>query len=85
MVRINLLNGEIEITSDAKVNNEDDLLKELNRVLCFTITIYKKRLEKIQQRKISESEEVVLNGKIKDSIVMIPLDDIRYLIKESDL
>lgn len=85
MVQMKLLKGEIEIFSDEKVENEDDLFKELTRVLCFTITIYKRRLEKLQQKKLSELNEAIVNQKIRDSIVMIPMDEVREFIKETDL
>lgn len=84
MVQIKIINGEIEIASDEIVNNEEDLLKELNRVLCFTITIYKRRIEKLQKTMISELDEVIINQRIKDSIVMIPMDEVREFINESD-
>lgn len=84
MVHIKLINGEIQISSTENINNEDELLKELNRVLCFTITIYKRRLEKLQQRQITEMDEIILNQKIKESIVMIPVDEIRDFIEETD-
>lgn len=76
---------EIVISSDEKIENEDDLLKELTRVLCFTITIYKRRLEKIHQKKLTKLNETIVNHKIIDSIVMIPLDEVRELIKETDM
>lgn len=85
MVQIKLLKGEIEIFSDEKIENEDDLLKELTTVLCFAITIYKRRLEKLQQKKLSEINEAIINQKIRDSIVMIPIDEVRKFIKETDL
>ena len=83
MVQIKLLKGEIEISADEKIENEDDLLKELTRVLCFVITIYKRRLEKLQQKKLSELNEAIINQRIRDSIVMIPVDEVREFIKET--
>ena len=85
MVQIKLLKGEIEISADEKIENEDDLLKELTRVLCFVITIYKRRLEKLQQKKLSELNEAIINQRIRDSIVMIPVDEVREFIKETVL
>lgn len=84
MVRIRILDGEIELSSDKKIMNEDDMLKELNRVLCFTITIYKRRIEKLQQSKLSELDEAIINQKIKDAIVMLPVDEVRAFIVESN-
>lgn len=84
MVQIKLQNGEISISSDKVIRNEEDLLKELNGVLCFAITIYKRRIEKLRQRKISEVDEAIFNQKIINSIVMIPLDEIRENINESE-
>lgn len=85
MVQIELLNGKLSISSDENEDGEDELLKELNRVLCFTIAIYKRKLEKLQQRKLSELDEIMVNQKIKTAIAMIPIDEIRELINESDL
>lgn len=84
MVKIGLLNGEIEILSDEISYDEDTLLRELNRVLCFTITIYKRRIEKLQQSKLSELDEAIINQKIKDAIVMLPVDEVRAFIVESN-
>ncbi|MBR5800460.1 MAG: hypothetical protein IKY23_10420 [Lachnospiraceae bacterium] len=84
MIQVKLLNGEIEISSDVNNDSEVSLLKELNQILCFSIVIYKLRLEKLQRKKLTVLDEAVLNQKIKDSIVMIPVDEVRGLIKESD-
>lgn len=83
MIQIRLLSGEIEISTDEKTDDVDELLNELSRVLCFTIVIYKRRLEKKQQNKLTKIDEKILNQKIKDSIAMIPVDEVRELIKES--
>jgi len=85
MVRIKLLKGEMEIFFDEKVESKDDLLNELTRVLCFVITIYKRRLEKLQQNKLSELDEAIINKKIRDAIVMIPVNEVREYIKETNL
>jgi len=84
MVRIKLLKGELEMFSDEKIQNEEDLLKELTRVLCFVITIYKRRLEKILEKDLSELDEVIINQKIRDSIVMVPIDEVREFIQEKE-
>lgn len=85
MVQIQLINGEIQISSNEIVENEDDMLKELNRVLCFTISIYKRRIEKLKNEKINEIDEVIINQRIKDAIVMIPLEEIREFINVSEI
>lgn len=84
MVHIRLLGSEIKISTDRIIKNEDDLLKELNRVLCFTITIYKRRIEKLQQSQMSKFDEAIINQRIKDAIVMIPVDEVREYINETD-
>ncbi len=83
MIQIQL-GGEIQIRTNEKVENEDDILKELNRVLSFAILIYKRRIEKLNNERITEMDEVIINQKIKDAIVMIPLEGVRELINESE-
>lgn len=83
MIQIQL-GGEIQIKTNEKVENEDDILKELNRVLSFAILIYKRRIEKLNNERITEMDEVIINQKIKDAIVMIPLEGVRELINESE-
>lgn len=85
MVQIKLLKGEIEISSDKKIENEDDLLIELTSILCFVITIYKRRLEKLRKNKLSELDEAIVNKRIRDSIAMIPVNEVREFIKETNL
>ena len=82
MVRVQLLNGEIQVSYSEKIENEDDMLKELNQVLCFVILTYKRRIEKIKNKRITETDEAILNQKIKDAIVMIPLAEVREFINE---
>ena len=82
MVRVQLLNGEIQVSYSEKIENEDDMLKELNQVLCFVIITYKRRIEKIKNKRITETDEAILNQKIKDAIVMIPLAEVREFINE---
>lgn len=41
MVRVQLLSREIQVSYNKKIENEDDMLKELNQVLCFVILTYK--------------------------------------------
>lgn len=84
MIQIQLLGGEIQISTNEKVENEDDILEELNQVLSFAILIYKRRIEKMKNKRITELEEVIINQKIKDAIVMIPLEGVRELINESE-
>lgn len=84
MIQIQLLGGEIQISTNEKVENEDDILKELNQVLSFAILIYKRRIEKMKNKRITELEEVIINQKIKDAIVMIPLAGVREFIDESE-
>ena len=82
MVRVQLLNGEIQVSYSEKIENEDDMLKELNQVLCFVILTYKRRIEKIKNKRITETDEAILNQKIKDAIVMIPLEEVQEFINE---
>lgn len=82
MVRVQLLSGEIQVSYNEKIENEDDMLKELNQVLCFVILTYKRRIEKIKNKRITETDEAILNEKIKDAIVMIPLVEVREFINE---
>ena len=82
MVRIQLLSGEIQVSYNEKIETEDDMLKELNQVLCFVILTYKRRIEKIKNKRITETDEAILNEKIKDAIVMIPLVEVREFINE---
>lgn len=84
MVHIKLQDEEIEISINEVGKNEDELLKELNRVLCFTIIIYKRRIEKLQQSKLSGLNEALINQRIKDAMVMIPVDEAREFIDETD-
>ncbi len=84
MIQIQLLGGEIQISTNEKIENEDDILKELNQVLSFAILIYKRRIEKMKNKRITELEEVIINQKIKDAIVMIPLAGVREFIDESE-
>lgn len=84
MIRFKV-NDDIEINSDVQVIDEKELLKELSRIICFTIAIYKRRIEKLQEKELSTDDEIVINHKIKDSIVMIPLSEIRNLIKEKEI
>lgn len=83
MVHIKLQNEEIEISMDEKGKNEEDLLKELNRVLCFTIIIYKRRIEKLQKSRMTKYDEAIINQKIKKSIAMIPMDEVREYLQET--
>lgn len=85
MVQLKLEDGEIEILSDAKIEKEEDLFMELNRILCFSIAIYKRQIEKMRKKELANIDETIINQKIKDSIVMIPVDEVRDLIKESDI
>lgn len=82
MVRVQLLSGEIQVSYNEKIENEEDMLKELNQVLCFVILTYKRRIEKIKNKRITETDEAVLNQKIKDAIVMIPLAEVQEFINE---
>ena len=41
MVQVQLLSGEIQVSYNKKIENEEDMLKELNQVLCFVILTYK--------------------------------------------
>lgn len=82
MVRVQLLSGEIQVSYSEKIENEEDMLKELNQVLCFVILTYKRRIEKIKNKRITETDEAILNEKIKDAIVMIPLVEVREFINE---
>lgn len=82
MVRVQLLSGEIQVSYNEKIENEDDMLKELNQVLCFVILTYKRRIEKMKNKRITETDEAILNEKIKDAIVMIPLVEVREFINE---
>lgn len=82
MVRVQLLSGEIQVSYNEKIGNEEDMLKELNQVLCFVILTYKRRIEKIKNKRITETDEAVLNQKIKDAIVMIPLAEVQEFINE---
>ncbi len=82
MVDIKIFNGEIILNTDEIVENEKDLLNELNRVLCFTISVYKRRIEKIKGKNLTEIDEVILNYRIMEAITMIPLDEVREIINE---
>lgn len=82
MVQVQLLSGEIQVSYNEKIENEEDMLKELNQVLCFVILTYKRRIEKIKNKRITETDEAVLNQKIKDAIVMIPLAEVQEFINE---
>jgi hypothetical protein len=81
MTQIQVLNDELKILSDTKLKNEEDLLDELKHVLCFTIAIYKMRFEKIRKTKLTELDEAILNKKIQDLILMIPVDEMKGLVK----
>mgnify|MGYP006894429543 FL=1 len=81
MIQIQVLNDELKILSDTKLKNEEDLLDELKHVLCFTIAIYKMRFEKIKKTKLTELDEAILNKKIQDLILMIPVDEMKDLVK----
>lgn len=82
MIQIQLLHGQIQIDSDEVAEKEDDLLVELNKVLSFVILIYKRRIEKLKHEKLSPIDETVLNQRIKNALIMIPLNVAREFINE---
>lgn len=80
MVQVKQTADKIEITFDEMNENITDLFKELKRVLCFIIIAYKIRFEELQNRKMSEVEEDIINRKIKESVVVVPLDSVRKYV-----
>jgi len=82
MASVKIANKNIEVKADIDANNEEEILEDLNLAICSIIAIYKYRIERIKCCKLSCIDEIVINQKIRDAIVMIPVDDIRDSIKE---
>lgn len=80
MIQIRKSDGKFEITFDEIFENKDDLLNDLSKVLCFIIIVYKMEFEKIQKRKLSRGDEDAIDKRIKDSIAIVPLDDVRVYV-----
>ena len=85
MVQIRKSDGNFEITFDEILENKDDLLNDLSKVLCFIIIVYKMKLEKIQKRKLSRVDEDAIDKRIKNSIVMVPLDEVRAYVNPNHM
>lgn len=82
MIHIKVVDEKIEFMTDEEISDEGDMLKSLNKVLCFTIAIYKHRIERINQCKLSRTEEIIIDQRIKDALVIVPLDEVRDFINE---
>lgn len=82
MIKISIQDEEIHFTTDSKLMDEKEMLEELQRIIDFLVAAYKYRIEQRNLRELTMLEEMVINQKVRDGLVLIPINEIREYIKE---
>lgn len=82
MIQIKVTDMDIELDTNLNLQTEEEELKNLRTVISAIIGIYKYRIEKIYKHDFSRAEEIVIDQKIKEDIVILSMDEMKKHMNE---